>query len=88
MLIVSSVLEIALVVAVLVGYLVAVARSLRRTAILLGKVAFGVRAIETQCEMIGAHVPTLNDRLTGVSGALAELAALADAKSSTVGRAR
>jgi hypothetical protein len=79
LLVVLSLLEIVLVVAVLAGYLVAVARSLRRTAVLLGKVAFGVRAIERQVETVGAAVPPLNDRLTGVSGALADLASLAGA---------
>lgn len=88
LLVVLTLVEIALVLVVLVGYLVAVARSLRRTSVLLGKVAFGVRAIETQSEMIGAHVPTLNQRLTGVSAALSELAALADARGGNADGAR
>lgn len=78
LLIVLTLVEIVAVLAVLVGYLVAISRTLRRTSKLLGKVAFGVRAIETQTEMIGANVPTLNTRLAGVSGALASLATLAD----------
>ena len=77
LLIVLTIAEIVAVLAVLVFYLVAIARSLRRTAITLGKVAFGVRAIETQCETIGSTVPPLNARLRGVSTALADLAALA-----------
>jgi uncharacterized protein YoxC len=80
LLIVLTIAEIVAVLAVLVIYLVAIARSLRRTATTLGKVAFGVRAIETQCETIGAAVPPLNARLHGVSTALADLAALASTK--------
>jgi uncharacterized protein YoxC len=80
LLIVLSIAEIAAVLAVLVGYLIAVARSLRRTSATLGKVAFGVRAIETQTQTIGATVPPINERLRGVAGALTGLAALANAK--------
>jgi len=70
---VLTIAEIIAVMAVLVIFLVAIARSLRRTATTLGKVAFGVRAIETQCEAIGTTVPPLNSRLRGVSTALADL---------------
>jgi hypothetical protein len=87
LLVVLTLVEIVAVLAVLVGYLVALARSLRRTAALLGKVAFGVRAIETQTEMIGAHVPRLNQRLTGVSAALADLAELTGARARNAGGA-
>lgn len=80
LLITLTIVEIAAVLAVLVGYLLAIARSLRRTSVILGKVAFGVRAIETQTQTIGATVPPINERLTGVAGALADLAALANAK--------
>jgi hypothetical protein len=48
LLVTLTIVEIALVAVVLVYYLARVAASLRRTAVLLGKVAFGVRAIETQ----------------------------------------
>lgn len=73
-----TVVEVVLVVLVLVYYLVRIAASLRRTAVLLGKVAFGVRAIETQCEVIGPSVLTVNDQLRGVSRALVDLTGLAD----------
>jgi hypothetical protein len=79
LLVALTITEIVLVVLVLAAYLVAIARSLRRTAILLGKVAFGVRAIETQSRTIGSTVPVINDRLTAVSAALAELTHLASA---------
>lgn len=79
LLVVLTVVEIALVVAVLVYYLVRIAASLRRTSVLLGKVAFGVRAIETQCNVIGPSVVTLNGQLAGVATALGDLTQLADA---------
>ncbi len=79
LLITLSLLEIGLVVAVLVFYLVRIAASLRRTAVLLGKVAFGVRAIETQCSSIGPSVLKINDQLTGVAQALSGLTGLAGA---------
>lgn len=79
---VLTLLEIVLVAAVLVYYLLRIAGSLRRTAVLLGKVAFGVRAIETQCSSIGPSVVTINDQLAGVAGALGELTTLADSRAS------
>lgn len=80
LLIVLTIVEIVAVLVVLVVYLVAISRSLGRTSITLGKVAFGVRAIETQTQTIGTTVPVLNQRLHGVSAALADLAALANAR--------
>ena len=85
LLVTLTVVEVVLVVLVVVTYLVRIASSLRRTSSLLGKVAFGVRAIETQCNVIGPSVGTVNDQLAGVAGALADLTALADA---AAGRAR
>lgn len=78
LLVILTIIEIVAVLVVLVYYLVRIAASLRRTSVLLGKVAFGVRAIETQCDVIGPAVLTVNDRLTGVAGALADLTHLAD----------
>lgn len=68
-----------LVVIVLAYFLIRIAASLRRTSALLGKVAFGVRAIETQCNVIGPSVVKINDQLAGVAGALSDLTDLADA---------
>jgi hypothetical protein len=79
LLVTLTVVEIVLVFVVLVYYLVRIAASLRRTAALLGKVAFGVRAIETQCEVIGPAVVTVNGQLGGVAQALRDLTDLADA---------
>jgi len=83
LLITLTLLEIVIVAVVLVYYLLRIAGSLRRTAVLLGKVAFGVRAIETQCSSIGPSVLTINDQLTGVAAALSDLTDLADPKAAT-----
>jgi hypothetical protein len=80
LLVTLTIVEIVLVVVVLVYYLVRVASSLRRTSALLGKVAFGVRAIETECNVIGPAVTTVNGQLETVADALADLADLADAR--------
>lgn len=80
LLVTLTLVEIALVALVLVYYLCRIAGSLRRTSTLLGKVAFGVRAIETQCNVIGPSVLTVNDQLAGVATALDDLAALANAR--------
>ncbi len=79
LLVTLTIIEIVLVVVVLVYYLTRIAASLRRTSVLLGKVSFGVRAIETQCSVIGPAVLAVNERLGGVAGALGSLTNLADA---------
>ncbi len=79
LLVTLTVVEIVLVAVVLVYYLARIAASLRRTATLLGKVAFGVRAIETQTQVIGPSVVKVNGQLGGVADALAALTNLADA---------
>ncbi len=88
LLVVLTLLEIVIVVGVLVAYLVAISRSLRRTTVLLGKVSFGVRAIETQCAPIGPSVLTINSQLVGIAAALATVTGLADqaAAGTTAGR--
>lgn len=65
-----TVLEIALVLGVLLTYLVLIRESLRRTAKLLAKVAFGVRAIEKQVTPVPAHVLRINGSLERLSTAL------------------
>jgi hypothetical protein len=79
LLVTLTILEIVLVVVVLVYYLARVAASLRRTAVLLGKVSFGVRAIETQTQVIGPSVTAVNGQLDGIADALAQLTEMADA---------
>ncbi len=88
LLVTLTIIEIVLVAVVLVYYLARVAASLRRTAVLLGKVAFGVRAIETQCNVIGPSVLTVNDQLAGVADALADLTDLATAAAGPTRRRR
>lgn len=78
LLIVLTVVEIVVVVGVLAGYLIAIARSLGRTSESLAKVTFGVRAIETQCSSIGPSVTRINDQLTGIAGALDGVASKAE----------
>lgn len=77
LLVTLTIVEIVAVLAVLVYYLLRIAASLRRTSVLLGKVAFGVRAIETQCSVIGPSVLTVNEQLGGISAALGDLTRLA-----------
>jgi len=78
LLVVLTILEILVVVAVLVFFLVAIARSLRRTTALLAKVSFGVRAIESQCAPIGPSVLTVNSQLAGIAAALGTVTGLAN----------
>jgi len=79
LLVTLTIVEIVLVVVVLVYYLLRIAASLRRTSALLGKVSFGVRAIETQTEVIGPSVTTVNGQLRTIADALADLTGLATA---------
>ena len=88
LLVTLTIVEIVLVVLVLVYYLARVAASLRRTAALLGKVSFGVRAIETQTSVIGPSVLTVNDQLGGIADALADLTGLATAAAGPARRGR
>lgn len=62
--------EVAALVAVLAGYLLAIAAGLRRVSALLGRVTFGVRAIETQTEPIGPALRDINAALGEVAGSL------------------
>lgn len=78
-LVIATVVEIALLVGALAVYLVLIARSLRATSALLGKVTFGVRAIETQCQPIGPSVVRINQQLAVIGGALDGIAGLAEA---------
>ena len=49
LLITLSVLEVLLVVTVLAYYLIQISKSLHNASAHLGKVTYGVRAVETQC---------------------------------------
>ena len=80
LLVTLTIVEVVLVVAVLAYYLIRIAASLRRSSALLAKVAFGVRAIETQCTAIGPSALRINDQLAGIAAALRDLTQLADAR--------
>ena len=64
--------EVALLVGVLAGYLIAIAARLRSVSKTLGSVTFGVRAIETQTAPIGPRLRDINAALEQVAGALGE----------------
>lgn len=85
LLVTLTIVEIVLVAAVLVYFLIRIAASLRRTSVLLGKVAFGVRAIETQCEVVGPSVVTVNGQLEGIADGLGALTGLAQAAAAPAG---
>ena len=78
LLIVLTVVEIVVFVGALAVYLVVIARSLRRISQSLGKVTFGVRAIETQCASVGPSVTRVNEQLTVIAGALEGVAVKAE----------
>lgn len=73
-----SVIEILLLVLVLAIYLVAVVSRLRSISDNLGKVAFGVRAVEVQTNNIGPSVQRLNGLMREINGALAGIAEKAE----------
>lgn len=74
LLVALSVVEILLVVAVLAIYLVLIDRRLESISTCLGKVAFGVRAVNTQTASIGPSVLRINRTLRGINEALGPIA--------------
>ena len=66
--------EVALLVGVLAGYLIAIAANLRKVSQTLARVTFGVRAIEKQTEPIGPVLRDVNATLEQVAGALEQAA--------------
>jgi len=70
LLIVLTLVEVAILVAVLAIYLIVIAATLRRVSHTLGLVTFGVRAIEKQTEPIGPVAQDINADLEAVAGAL------------------
>ena len=69
-LIVVTLAEVALLLLVLVGYLLAIARTLRTTSRTLGLITFGVRAIEKQTEPLGPVLRDVNEALEQVATVL------------------
>jgi hypothetical protein len=74
LLVILTVLEIVLVVAVLAIYLIVVTRRLANVSRYLGKIAFGVRAVETQTGAIGPAVLRINQTLKEIEQALGPIA--------------
>ncbi len=64
--------EVVLLVAVLAGYLIAIAETLRRVSRTLGQVTFGVRAIERQTQPVGPRLNEINGALEQAAAALEE----------------
>lgn len=73
-----SVIEILLFVLVLAVYLVAIISRARSISDTLGKVAFGVRAVEVQTNNIGPSLTRLNAQLRDINGVLAGVAQKAE----------
>ena len=73
-LIAATLAEVVLLVAVLAGYLIAIAVRLRSISSTLGKVTFGVRAIDTQTKPLGPRLGEINGALGQVAEALQAVA--------------
>ena len=88
LLVILTILETTVFVGVVAAYLIVIARSLNRTSGYLGKVTFGVRAIERQAQPIGPGVTRINEQLATIAGALDGVADLAEAADPAPKRAR
>lgn len=77
LLITLTVLEVVVLIGALAVYLILIARSLRGIVMSLGKVTFGVRAIETQTAPVGDALSAINTRLSAIADGLGDLAGLA-----------
>jgi uncharacterized protein YoxC len=73
-LIVVTLVEVVLLVAVLAAYLIVIAAKLRKVSSTLGLVTFGVRAIEKQTEPIGPLLRDINGALEQVAAVLEDVA--------------
>ncbi len=76
--VILTVVEIALLVAVLGYFLNVIARQLNSISGTLGKITFGVRAVETQCAVIGPATERLNSSLQQVARTLEDAASRAE----------
>ncbi len=75
---VFTVLEIAGLVVVLAIYLSIIARLLNSISANLARITFGVRAVETQCAVIGPAVDKINGNLADTAQGLTEAAVAAE----------
>lgn len=78
LLVTLTVVEIAIVVLVLAAYVTALTRELRSISTTLGRVAFGVRAVESQTRVIGPSVLRINKTLGEIESALGPIAEKAE----------
>lgn len=69
-----SVVEILLLVAVLALFLLLLTRRLRQVVDSLARIAFGVRAVETQVGLVSPATTEVNERLAELTRAVAEAA--------------
>ncbi len=76
--IVLTVLEIVLVIGTLAFFLNVVARQLNSISATLAKITFGVRAVETQCLVIGPAADRINNNLQAIAQGLDQAAARAE----------
>ena len=72
-----TVFEIALLIATLAYFLNVVARQLNSISATLAKINFGVRAVETQCLVIGPAADRINANLAEIARGLDEAASRA-----------
>ena len=73
-----TVFEIALLVGVLATFLNIVAKQLNRISANLARIAWGVRAVETMCGVIGPAVDRINGNLVDINNDLTRSAAAAE----------
>jgi hypothetical protein len=73
-----TVFEILLVVGILAFFLNRVAAQLNSISRTCAKIAFGVRAVETQCAVIGPAAERINSNLTDVISGLESAAVQAE----------
>ena len=76
--IVLTVLEIALLTAILAWFLSRISRLLMAISATCGKITFGVRAVETQCAVIGPAADRINAGLSELAGKLDRAASQAE----------
>lgn len=69
-LILLTVVEIVALVAVLAAYVVIVTRQLHRVAEMLGRIAFGVRAVERQVGVVDPALTRVNGTLRALNDGL------------------
>ena len=75
---VLTIVEIAGLVIVLAIYLTTIARLLHSISANLARITFGVRAVETQCAVIGPAVDRINGNLSETANGLNQAAAAAE----------